>query len=318
MVGIVDRIERSVEDFRGDTVELAAMMRSSWGAGAGPPYLYTAELLEAQLAAPGVTGALRAAIYRDGRLQAFALGCPRTVTIDGAPRRIVISAFLTAAQHLKHAGLGILVWGGLMLRARRAGFDGAIHYCEVGGPMHGMIEGAAQLLELPLIRVASFDQLVAPVPPSTPAPAPPDPHAWERLVAANAAAARPGIRRAWTSEQARWALDRPGEVLVLGDGGSILAGTVATVDDPAATRLLVVDSVVWGTLPAPDRPALVRELMRRAGGARAITVSDLPGTDRMPFRAAGFVPAGHITDTYLTQWSDPDARPGSGFDLDVV
>src|SRR6202012_1715259 len=106
------------------------------------------------LGGPGTP--LAPAIYTDEGLVAFAAGLPRQVEIAGAPRRILISTFLTVAPAHKSSGYGIVVWSELMRRAAAAGFDGVVNYCVDGQAMHRMIETGCRLLDLPLLRVKTF------------------------------------------------------------------------------------------------------------------------------------------------------------------
>jgi hypothetical protein len=163
MTHIADTISRAaqaVEEFRGDHQELAAVMRASWVDGPGAPYLYTADLLADRLRYPGTELAPAPAIYTDEGLVAFAAGLPRTVEVEKAARRILISTLLTVAPPQKAAGYGIVVWSELMRRAAAAGYDGVVNYCADGEAMHRMIETGCRLLKLPLTRVKSFSYLV--------------------------------------------------------------------------------------------------------------------------------------------------------------
>lgn len=323
---ILERTERLVEDFRGDVEELAAVMRRSWAEGSAPPYLYTTESMASWLAQPGLTPALTPAIYDHGRLVAFALGCPRTVILNHRPRRLLISAFLTAAAEVKRRGHGLLAWGALHLRARAAGFDGVVSYCEEGGALLGMIDGASRLFGLRLTHLKRFDHLVRPITP-TPGHEPladtPDPVAAERLV--ELAARVPSsadLARTWTLPEARWQLSRPNAVAVAHPGGALIDATVATVADVARTRCLVIDDVLWGTLPPDERFALAAQLLSRAAsaGAAFASVPALGYADLEPLHRAGFVPAGHVSHAYLATWGDPqlDETPCERFYLDVV
>src|SRR5947209_7153463 len=110
---IISRASAAVEDFRGDYEELAAVMRASWGESANPPYLYTSELLADCFRYPGAGFALAPAIYDGSQLVAFAAGLPRRVQAAGAPRRILISTFLSVTPARKSAGYGLVVWSEL-------------------------------------------------------------------------------------------------------------------------------------------------------------------------------------------------------------
>lgn len=325
-MGILELSGRAVEDFRGDVPLLAAMMRASWGEGPRPPYLYTPELMESWLCQPGLTAALAPAIYDDDRLVAFALGCPRDVAIGARRRRLVIVAFLTVAAERKSAGYGMLVWAGLIRRAREAGFDGVVNYCEDGGPMRRMIETASQMLQLPLSRAKTFDHLVRLIEPrqggGKGADAMSAAGAAQRLLAAaDGLGAGADVRRIWTLEQASWQLARPGAVSVVGESGAILTGTVATVADAARSRCLTIDDILWAGLDPARRPALVEDLLAQGAalGARFASAPMLEYADLDPLRRAGFVAAGHVFHAYLSLWDEPSAAgPCERFYLDLV
>ena len=328
MTQIADTIARAaqtVEEFRGDHDELAAVMRASWVDGAGAPYLYTAELLADWMRYPGAERAPAPAIYLDGGLVAFAAGLPRQVEVGGATRRILVSTFLTVAPAQKAAGYGIVVWSELMRRAAAAGYDGVVNYCADGEAMHRMIETGCRLLELPLVRVKSFSYLVGRVTgghPGGAADAPP-PSAGQLVDAAAADRERGDaarLWRVWSDAEAQWQLSRVGSVAVGGDS-AVLTGSVVTVADEARSRYLVVDDVLWGGANDEARRRLLDGLLARAAGDGAgYAVLPVMGyADVRPFLAAGMVPSPHTMHAYLTLWSDPTAAgPVERYYLDVI
>jgi hypothetical protein len=329
MTGIADTIRRAaeeVEEFRGDYEELASVMRDSWADGPSAPYLYTADLLAEWLGYPGTE--LAPAIYTDKSLVAFAAGLPRQVEIAGATRRILISTFLTVAPAQKAAGYGIVVWSELMRRAAAAGYDGVVNYCADGQAMHRMIETGCRLLDLPLMRVKSFSYLVGTLAPGPRAggssgervPA-------RRLVDAAAAEAERSrgdeparLWRVWSDAEATWQLSRTGAVAV-SDGEAVLTGSVATVADPARSRYLVVDDVLWASARNDARQSLLADLLAQAAGDGAgyVVLPAMGYADVRPFLAAGLVPSPHTMHAYVTLWSDPAAvHTVERYYLDVI
>jgi hypothetical protein len=328
MVGILDTGAGAVEDFRGDLEELAAMMRASWGEADTVPYLYTAELIADHLRYPGVNAGLAPAIYDRGSLVAFALGLPRTATVAGVPRRLVISAFLTVATAYKSSGYGILVWAELMRRSRSAGFDGVVNYCEHGAPMQRMISEGCRVLRQPLTELRAFAYLTCAVPPAGPLhrAAPERPVQADQLTDTAARLVDDADPcRLWTADEAEWQLSRAGGVAVSAStetGTAILTGVVQLVADAVRTPCLVIQDVLWGELETERRPALVAALLQAAAarhGARFAIVPRLGYADLRPFAATGFAPAPHTMHAYLSLWSaTPEPGPGAGLYLDVV
>jgi hypothetical protein len=330
MVSIAQTIRRasaSIEDFRGDYDQLAAVMRSSWGQSPTPPYLYTADFLADCFRYPGAQFSLAPAIYHGSELVAFAVGYPRRVMVAGSERRILIATFLTVASAQKASGYGILVWADLMRRAAQAGFDGVVNYCAEGGAMDRMINATCGLLELPLLRVASFSYLTAVLPsgPSNRGGEPRDgPSAQHLLHAASALRGPVGVSRLWTDAEAAWQLTRLGAVAASrgpDTDPAVLTGYVISVADATETKCLVVDDVLWGGAAAHERPALVRDLVAHGAcaGARAAILPVLGYADLQPFQASGFQPSPHTIHAYLTIWSEPPLdQPPERYYLDVI
>ena len=247
-------------------------------------------------------------------------GAPRQALIAGARRRILIAAWLTVAGHVKSSGYGILVWSELMRRAAAAGFDGIVNYCEDAGAMNAMVQAGCGMLGLPALRVASFMHLTRPIAPgegASDAEREGEAATPQALVRAGArVSARAGIARTWSADEAAWQLTRLGAVAVTGASESASAGasgnvpgvltaSVITVADEARTRYLVVDDVLWGDAPAPERVQLARAPAARAGRAGRRALRRAPGARLRrlhPFIAAGFMPSSHTIHAYLTMW----------------
>jgi hypothetical protein len=318
------------EDFRGDYEQLAALMRTSWARAPDASYLYTPDFLADCFRYPGLTFALTPAIYAGAELIAFAAGLPRHVRLNGVSRRIIIATFVTVAEEHKRSGHGTAIWSELMRRSATAGYDAVVTYCAAGEAMQRIVERCSRSLNFPHALLKSFSYLVRTIPPTAAGASEvgtrPSPQA---LISAAAAQLAPepaagadalSLHREWTEPEAEWQLSRLGTVAVTG-GGAVLGGTVATVDDAARSRVLVVEDILWGHLEGAARHILLAQLLDQAAGegARYAVVPLLGYADMRPFLTAGFLPAPHMMHANLTLWCDPDAaRPVESFYLDVI
>jgi hypothetical protein len=318
------------EDFRGDYEQLAAMMRESWSGAPNASYLYTADFLAECFRYPGARFALAPAIYAGSELVAFAAGLPRHVVLDGTMRRIIIATFVTVAETHKSSGLGTAIWSDLMRRSAAAGYEAVVTYCAAGDRMQRIVERCSCAADLPQVRLKSFSYLVRTMPPTaagaTEVGIRPSPQTLMQAAAAQLTvqprAGEDGLslQRVWTEPEAEWQLSRRGTVAVTG-GGAVLGGTVAMVDDPARSHVLVVEDILWGQLEGAARHILVAQLLDQAAGEGATyaAVPILGYADVRPFLIAGFLPAPHVMHANLTLWCDPDAaRPAESFYLDVI
>ena len=318
------------EDFRGDYEQLAAVMRRSWASTANPSYLYTPEFLAECFRYPGATFALAPAIYEGSELIVFAAGMPRHVALDGAVQRIIIATFVTVADAHKSSGHGAAIWSELMRRSATAGYDAVVTYCTAGERMQRIVERCSRALGVPHVPLKSFSYLVRTMPPTAAAASEvgtrPAPRTLMDAAATQLAHGRGvgeqvlTLQRVWTEPEAEWQLSRRGTVAVTG-GGAVLGGTVATVDDAARSRVLVVEDILWGQLEGAARHILLAQLLDQAAGegARYAVVPLLGYADVRPFLTAGFLPARHTMHANLTLWSDPHAaRPAESFYLDVI
>jgi GNAT superfamily N-acetyltransferase len=322
----IRRASEAIEDFRGDYDQLAAVMLASWGQGPDPPYLCTAEFMADCFRYPGSSFSLAPTLYHESELVAFAAGFPRRVLLAGVERRILISAFLTVAPEHKASGYGIVVWSELLRRAKDAGFDGVVSYCVEGGDMNRMVPMSCRLLELPVIRAASFSHLTSSL--------------WElaaargdrrgcadvpRLTKAAARMAqRAELARLWTEEEAAWQLSRRGAVSASSGSDAdpgVLTGYVIPLADAVETKCLVIDDVLWGDLAEDGRTALVADLVTSAvsAGARIAIVARVGYADTQAFLSAGFVPSQHTVNSYLTTLAGAGIdRPPERYYLDVI
>lgn len=317
------------QDFRGDYEQLAAVMRASWADAPNASYLYTADLLSDFFRCPGATFALAPAIYEGPELIAFAAGLPRRAVLAGAARDILIATFVTVAATRKASGYGTAIWTELMRRAAAAGYDGVVTYCADGQTMQRIVERSCRDLAFPQLIVKSFSYLVRGITPHTARPDETQGHpSAPTLLDAVADAQREqppaegtrSVARVWTEAEAEWHLSRLGSVAVTSEGG-VLCGTVATVDDAAGTRCLVVEDILWGPLEHAARNMLLAQLLddASAAGASYAVVPMLGYADLRPFLAAGFLAAPHTMHANLTLWSDPEAvAPAESFYLDVI
>lgn len=317
--------KNSLEDFRGDFEELAAVMKASWDENASSPFLYTAEFLADCFRYPGASFSLAPTIYRGDELVAFAAGFPRRVLVGSKERNLIVSAFLTAASEHKNKGYGIVVWSELMKRAQDSGFDGVVNYCIEGEAMNRMIEGSCRRLGVPVIRAQSFSYLSRPLfRKASATPADPDPIRPELLMRASARVPRSAeLSRAWTEEEASWQLGRVGAVSAHAGSDTdpaILTGYIMSVSDRRQTKCLLVEDILWGTLDQPDRQRLAQDLVDRAiaAGARLAIIPCLGYADVEAFHAIGFRPSQRTLHSYLTFWDGQmPAQPVSGCYLDV-
>jgi hypothetical protein len=326
---VLRRASDSVEDFRGDCAQLAALMQTSWGESPATTYLYSSELLADAFAYPGSSRSLAPSLYDGNELIAFVAGYPRRLRARGAQRQILISTFLTVASGRKDAGYGIVVWSELIRRARAAGFDGVVNYCVDRGPMDRMIAEGMRLLGVPVVRAASFFYLTLALP-SAGERFRPRPDGIDRPSAEDLVTAAAGIGdgldvcRLWSKEEAEWQLSRLGAIAVRGGPAgdpAVLTAYVISFADEERTRCLVIDDVLWGGASAQERVGLVHRLLAaaRALGARAAALPLIGYADARPFVMAGFVPSPHTLHAYLTLWSEPALDPPiRGFYLDVM
>jgi len=318
------------EDFRGDYEQLAAVMRASWADTPNASYLYTADFLAECFRYPGTTFALAPAIYAGSELIAFAAGLPRHVALDGVTRAVLIATFVTVAEGEKSSGYGTAIWSELMRRSAAQGYDGVVTYCAAGHRMQRIVEERSHALGFPHVLLKSFSYLVRTMP-ATAARASevgtrPSPGQLMEAAAAQCAHepatadTAPALHRVWSEPEAEWHLSRPGALAVTG-GGAVLGGSVATVDDPARSRVLVVEDILWGALEGAARHILLAQLLDQAAGEGATyaVVPLLGYADLRPFLTAGFLPAPTTMHANLALWSQPDAvRPAESLYLDVI
>ena len=309
---------RSIEDFRGDAEALAASIQESWAENE-QALLYTPQFLRSVFAYPGATAKLAPTLYEGDEPAGFSAGFPRRMMLDGRPVRIVLSALLSVTPRYKRVGMGGVLLGELVKRARAEGFDGMIQYCIEGGPMQGIVMGLTRAMRLPTEHVLTIRYVSRVIlPRKAPAEPGPDegPAAMSILLeqAAEVAKSSP-FARVWTPQEARWqCIEREGAVVVTTDNEGrrgMLGGYVMQVAEGDRPKCLFVDDVMWGALLPEERVELAKRLVAKAGeaGAKIAVVPDLGYADLAPFAGAHFKPSQRILHAYLSLWNG-DALPG--------
>jgi hypothetical protein len=317
---------RSLEDFRGDFEQLAAMMEASWQDNVTPAFLYTAPFLANLFDYPGASFSLAPTLYVGPEPIAFVAGFPRRVLLGGKELHVLVVALLTVASSHKSKGYGIVVWSELVRRGRAAGLDGVVNYCVDGEAMDRMIEGSCRRLGIPVSKIYSVSYLSRVLwrPGAAVDGAECEVSATQLMDAASGVAARVPLARTWTASEAAWQCSREGVVCAYREGPeasrALLTGYVMPIANRDRTRSLIVEDVFWGDLDQGDRKALAAELVAKgaAAGAQVAIVPDLGYADMSPFAAAKFKPSGRTIHAYLSLWSETQSAESlSGYYLDV-
>ncbi len=322
---LIDR--PSIDNFRGDFAELAALIQRSWSENNRQPLLYTPDFLKSSFEYPEATLSLAPTLYRGSSPVAFSAGLPRRIRFGGRDLRVITSTFLTVSPEFKRHGYGIVLWSELAKRARAEGFDGMVNFCIEGEPMNGMVIGCAGRLKVPIERIFSAHYLACLLRPTGSRDGIPDSDngsVEEFLQLAAPISDRVPLARLWSAQEAEWqSTRRTGAVSVRYATGSrlgMLTGYVMEIDRPDRAKCLLVEDVLWGTLALDERVELLRELLQQAAasGVRMATVPDLHYADMQPFVAAGFRPSKRIVHAYLTIWNgDMPTEPLPSIYLDI-
>lgn len=159
MPEVKETASRSLEDFSGDYGPVAELIAKSWSENKQQSLLYGQSFLESCFQYPGADYSLAPTIYDAGSPIAFVAGFPRRVRFKGQELSILLITLLTVDSAYKKKGYGVMLWSELVSRARKAGFDGMVNYCVVGGSMDTMIMGCCQRLKLPTACVFSVEYL---------------------------------------------------------------------------------------------------------------------------------------------------------------
>jgi len=306
---------RSLSDFHGDFDQLARLMKQSWSENHAQSLLYTQPFLASCFEYPEATFALAPTIYHGSTPVGFVAGFPRCVRYKDSGRRILIITFLTVAPEFKKAGYGIVLWSELVKRAQALGFDGMMNYCVEGEAMNGMILGCCHRMRLPVEHIFSVSYLSCILWPravsATEAETAFDPMDTLLEEAATIAELTP-LARQWTPQEARWQCTRPNAVFACYECESrrgLLTGSIMELTDANHTRTLLVEDILWGSLQAEERVALVKRLVTKATalGARMASVPVQGYADMEPFHAVRFRPSPRLLHAYFTLWNDPAA-----------
>lgn len=300
-----------------DAHAAAELMRASWSENRESPLDYDADVLRSYLEYPGDGPVLAPALLDDGRLVAFVVGMPRTVSLHGEPRRLLLMTFFTVAPGWKGHGLGAEVWAECLRRARDAGYDGAVHYCVDGNVSNHVTLAGARRLGLSsthLGTVCYLMRLLTPVAGGPRAARPPV--VDDFLQAARTAAGHAAFARRWTAAEAAWQchgrLEPIGVTCRQGDAAGAIAGYGMRMLDSLRTRCAFVDDVLLHELAPPDRVHLVEEFVAAAAAhARIAVVPVLDYADMSAFHATGFRRSPRTLNAYLTMWdavADVDVR----------
>jgi GNAT superfamily N-acetyltransferase len=320
----------SIENFRGDFAQLAALMQASWAENSGQALLYTPEFLSSCFEYPEANFTLAPTIYVESKPVGFVAGFPRHVKFNGRDQKIIVITFLTVLPEYKKKGLGIMLWSELVNRARAAAFDGMVNYCVDGEPMNAMIEGSCKRLKLLVARIFSARHMSAVL------------HSGNRShesndnnqqagnilldLAAPLANSQP-LARIWSKAETEWQCVGRSEPMVetfsAGGRSGLLTGYVMSISDKQHTRCLLIEDILWATLTAEERQTLLQKFLNKAAdaGVRLATVPVLGYADVEPFKKARFQSTRRVLHAYLTLWSaghaDLPSEPLSSMYLDI-
>lgn len=305
--------KRQLDGFRGDFDAVADVVQRSWAENS-QSLLYTAEFLRSALSAPGAGPHLAPAVYEGDQPIAFGAGFARTVAFGSARLNLVLSSFLSVTPEYKRFGLGAIVLGDLVRRAKAGGADGLIQFAIEGGPMHGMTIGLGDALSTPTRHVFAIDYLMRPLFPKPASPGPSDIERHMALLLELSAKVREvtPFARIWSEEDARWQcgerLGGVSESLERGPRRGLLTGHVMRVADGSQPKCLILEDVLWGDLESGERGELVDRMLERAvaAGARMAIVPRLGYADLAPFAAAKFRPSARKLHAYVSVWNGPE------------
>lgn len=298
--------------------EVSALMAVSWAENAELPLDYSREFLTSCYEYPGKLPSSALGLYVGGRLVGFAGGLPRRFALAGRELDILLVTFLTVVPELKEKGIGHFILVELLRWAKKAGYQGSVHFCVTGSKSNGVTQSALQAEGAPPAHIFDVQYLMA-VPRALPDLPPPTDAAAPPLLVRGAAALAPTqpFSRLWSAAEAEWEcrtrLGAVSEVLEVGGRSGMLAGYVVGVADQARTRCLFVEDVFWGALEPAEQQELGRRLLARAaaGGAKLAVVPLLGCADVEPFKKIGFRRSPRLLHAYLGAWDGPGAPAGA-------
>jgi hypothetical protein len=182
--------------------------------------------------------------------------------------------------------------------------------------MNGMILGCCRRLKLPVERVYSVRYLSKLLWPRKSSEIEDD-HTSRItegfLEIAATITERAALARIWSPAEVEWqSARRLGAVATryaIGRREGILTGYIMQIANADATRCLLVEDLLWGTLDQQERRILLQQLLNKAvaAGARMAIVPVLGYANMEPFAAARFRRSQRILHVYLSIWKDQPA-----------
>jgi hypothetical protein len=304
---------REIAVLGGRFEEAARIISESWSENAEQTTDYNAQFLASCYEYPGVDPSLSPAILKDGKLAAFVCAFPRQVRFQGKTLRLALLTFFTVARGMKGNKLGISVWAECLTRARKAGYDGAIHYCVEGNRSNEITVAAAHSIGLETMRVFTVNYLMRFIKDSGPGCKEPDRQFHEAFAGHAAAIESVPLVRTWSGEEIVYECNhRYGAVCCAyrdDPGRGLLTGYVIPIADRARTRCLFIENLFWGALQPVERIELMEHLLR-ASDAQIAVVPLWGYADTSVFTAARFRRSTRVLHAYLTLWCGAD-RPSA-------
>src|SRR5579859_401632 len=314
-----------IADFRGDFVQVSAMIQESWKENGAQGLSYTPEFLASCLHYPESRSSLAPTLYQGKYPRAFVAGFPRTIQYRGRRLRVLICTMLSVSSEFKKKGYGIILWSELVKRAQSAGYDGMVNYCVDGEPMNGMILGCCRMLKLPTQRIFSVHYLMRLLQPKpeTPLTQDSEPPSVDQFCRAASGIGAP-LARVWTDAEAKWQLHRHeglATYLRSGQREGLLTAYLMDAANPQKTKCLLVEDILWGTLQGEERKTLVDRLLHRGiqAGAQMAFLPCMAYADIEPFKSARFRSSPRTLHCYLTVFDgEPAPEAVSSMYLDVI
>jgi hypothetical protein len=99
----------SIEDFRGDFDEVAALVQRSWMENSNQSLMYTPDFVASYFEYPGSSFALAPTLYGGNRPLAFIAGFPRRLKVQGRELNVILSSFLSVSSEYKKKGYGVVL-----------------------------------------------------------------------------------------------------------------------------------------------------------------------------------------------------------------
>ena len=291
-----------------DVSQGAALTRSSWGENSESEFFYDEAFLSSCLAYPGALPVIAPACYDGDALVAMVLAMPRTIRIIAEKYQLVLMTCLTVAPQWKGHGLGVAVWAACLRQAHALGYDGAIHYCAENSVSNHATTAGARLAgweALPLPPVQFVRRLLKP---GTAIDAR-EPSVNDFMSAAATVGPQTPLCRLWSTSEAQWQLhQRSGAAAVTvrsESGPGAITGHVIRLLDTQGTRCLMVDDILWSSLPAAEQAELLARFLSVAATLADIIVaaSDLNYSDITMLQNAGFRKSPRVLNAYLTLWN---------------